>query len=579
MEKLLLSKKKLIFAQIVEGENRFVVSPLKRPKKFTGHGILWSISEEESKCFETNGDYYFCEEEDSISVTFEKDYTCREFSGCPNCDFCGNAFEFSVGGDKSFQNAVSKFYWKSLLPECAEKSLVQKRRKWKDGYVLSTLKLSKYAGTYPAVDHEFHIRGRMAIGGEAERSTIKRMMLLQIRTMKADYSGRNRIPCSVQPNGIREYHVTRRSLDRSVKARMFPLTGIIELCGEVYNYYCLTKDKKFIEENIIYIEKGLEYLEKRTDKSGRLWSDVYYEDQVMKSGAAAQAQAFAANSLYLMSRLETLLGRKDKAEHYSGLSKRLKENYIQPVPLGYWNSETKSYADWIDKSGKAHDHIHLLSNALSVTYGMNDEKRNEEVNSLIRANDNIFQKFPSFVAAKIEDYTDSEIGSGGPYDLCAAGRYWCHDAKYRRATGDGETIKKQLEAVYNQAVADNFEMGERYDMNHVYYNSGKDALKNWHGSPLYYEYPNVFADVLVHDYFGLLPDEEADLLISPCCNENFRISMESFGVCCEYKNRTFAVTNISKENRDLKIDLSRLVGKSLKKRVNLSAGESLNLDL
>lgn len=111
--------------------------------------------------------------------------------------------------------------------------------------------------------------------------------------------------------------------------------------------------------------------------------------------------------------------------------------------------------DWIDRQGVVHDHIHLLSNALSVTFGFNDPTRNDAVNAVIEQYDDVFQKFPSFVAAKIEDYTESEIGVGGPYDLCAAGRYWCHDAKYRREKADAALLKRQLERVAQQAGADN----------------------------------------------------------------------------------------------------------------------------
>ena len=59
----------------------------------------------------------------------------------------------------------------------------------------------------------------------------------------------------------------------------------------------------------------------------------------------------------------------------------------------------------------------------------------------------MFSKVPILCRGKIEDYTQSEIGVGGPYDLCAAGRYWCHDAKYRREKADAALLKRQLERV------------------------------------------------------------------------------------------------------------------------------------
>ena len=62
-----------------------------------------------------------------------------------------------------------------------------------------------------------------------------------------------------------------------------------------------------------------------------------------------------------------------------------------------------------------------------------------------------FQRFPTFLSARIADYTDAEIGDGGPYDLCAAGRYWCWDAAFWSWRGAGAMLKDQLERVAARA--------------------------------------------------------------------------------------------------------------------------------
>ena len=54
---------------------------------------------------------------------------------------------------------------------------------------------------------------------------------------------------------------------------------------------------------------------------------------------------------------------------------------------------------------------------------------------------------------------------------------------------------------------DRYRMGERYDMDTIYYVDGK----TWHGASDYYEYPCVFHWVLLHDYIGVGFDLEADL--------------------------------------------------------------------
>ena len=47
------------------------------------------------------------------------------------------------------------------------------------------------------------------------------------------------------------------------------------------------------------------------------------------------------------------------------------------------------------------------------------------VDALIHRDLDEFQRFPTFLSSRSAEYTDSEIGDGGLYDLCAAGRCWC----------------------------------------------------------------------------------------------------------------------------------------------------------
>lgn len=559
MDELILGPEVQIFAHLQEAGQDYVIPPLVQPEKFDGDSFLWvvGVQGQTALWLRTAGRYHVLRGE-RTRILFDTAFTAEEFPEIPHCDFLGNRFRIRVDGSHRFETALAHFYWKNLLNQCAERTLMRRKRHLREGYVLSTLKTDFYAGTYPAVDHEFHIRGRMAMGDAFDLQVVRRMMELELRMMRTDWRRLFRVPCSVQPSGHREYRVTRRSLDRSVRAIMFPLTGIIELIEEIYHYYCRTKDIAFVQKHLDTLEGGVEFIKRHLDGCGRLWSDVYYEDQVMKNGAVAQAQAFAIHSLRLMGRLEALADRSERAREYTMLAQKMQVHYVRPVPDGYWDPQNGRYVDWIDRQGNIHDHIHLLSNALSVTFGLNPDGRDRLVSDAIRTHDDIFQKFPSFVAARIEDYTSSEIGSGGPYDLCAAGRYWCHDAKYRSALGDAQQLLNQLSRVSEAAEQGNFFMGERYDMNYVYYNTGEDGTRSWHGSPLYYEYPNVFIDVLVHDFLGIGLDEQCDLLLRPCCTDNTETEMESFGIRYVFTEGRFVLTNISERQLRVRVDLSRI---------------------
>ncbi|MGN0519243.1 MAG: hypothetical protein ACI4LB_00735, partial [Candidatus Fimenecus sp.] len=423
----------------------------------------------------------------------------------------------------------------------------------RDGYVLSTLNKKAYAGTYPAVDHEFHMKGRFAVGGQSESALIRRMLALQLKVMREDRKKLYRNVCSVQPNRRREYNVWRKSKNGKCKAQMFRITANIEFVEGVYNYYCLTKDIDFIKDNITDMEMNCAYIERFIGEDGFLDSHVYYEDQVIKDGTVLQAQLFAANAFMLMGEIEILLNRQDRANHYSQLSKRLGEKAVKPYPDGFWDNENNRFIDWIDANGQKHDHIHLLANELPELFGFADDVQISKCRQTLESNKEVFDKFPSFVAAKIEEYTDDEIGVGGPYDLCAAGRYWCWDAEYLAFAKSNEKLLKQLLQVCLQAATDNYFMGERYDMNYVYYNSGKDAQHNWHGASLYYEYPNVWIYVFICKYLGVRRGFMEDLIINPLF-ENGSVTLEQYGIAFMVeKGKVTEIQNIQAKN--LKVTL------------------------
>jgi hypothetical protein len=442
-----------------------------------------------------------------------------------------------------------------MLPLVVEKTMAA-NFKYHDGYVLSTLKTSAYAGSYPAVDHEFQIKGRLAMGSEADLDVVRRMIELQLKLMKDDPEGLWRAPCSVQPDGSREYHIRRNSKDNRENAAMFPLTGNIEVMEETWHYYEARKDAAWLRANIENLEHAAGWIEANVDQYGRVWSDVYYEDQVIKDGRVTQAQAFAARAFKLLAGMEEVLGRREKVDRYSGVAKKIADALIKPLPMGYWDEKNQRFVDWVDRNGKVHDHIHLMANALPVTYGYATTAQVEAVRKLIDANAGAFERFPSFLAVDIAGYDKSEIGSGGPYDLSAAGRYWYWDAAYRAWRGQNVVLVDQLKAVAAEGAKDNYFMGERYDMDYVYYIDGKNA----HGAEKYYEYPNVFAAVLVSKVLGLTAPADADVSVAPHLNGFGKVEFgePAYALRYEYSEGGFVLKNLSDKQRRFVVDLSGL---------------------
>lgn len=527
-----------------QSDGSHIIPPHFQPKRFSGDTILWLLPAQ------ANGQsrkivcksYKVKKSRKGTQIDFDGEYTEEVFSARPLCDFFGNEMEFNIEHGEAFETACAHFYWDNQLNQIAERTFMRKKKDIREGYVLSTLNTKVYAGTYPAVDHEFHIKGRFAVGGKSEAELIRRMLLLQLKIMREDRKKLSRNVCSVQPNRRREYNVWRYSRDRKCKAQMFRLTANIEFIEAVYSYYSLTKDIGFIKDNISAIENNCSYIERFISSDGLLDSHVYYEDQVMKDGAVCQAQLFAVNGFRLMSETEKLLGRNEQAKHYEQVSKLLAETAVKNYPDGFWDKEKGRFIDWIDSGGKAHDRIHLLANELPELFGVCSEEQAEKCRKTIEAHREVFGKFPSFVASRIEDYTDTEIGSGGPYDLCAAGRYWCWDAEYLAHKKYGEKLCGQLLKVAKQAETDGYLMGERYDMNYVYYNTGEDGRRNWHGSSLYYEYPNVFQYVLITKYLGVKRGFDCDIELSPLFKDG-TVKLRQYGI--EFSVKDGEITEIN----------------------------------
>ena len=503
---------------------------------------------------------------DSLRVVAKtRHLTLRQAEARPHSDVFGHRFAINLvdaPGDvtkhtasANQSDALAAFTWGTILPSVVEKTMAAHFR-YRSGYVLSTLETQAYAGSYPAVDHEFQIKGRLALGSALDLDVVRRIIELQFQLMHDDPEQLSRAPTSVQPDGSREYHIRRNSADGKENAAMFLLTGNIEVLDESWGYYIATKDRRWLQTHIGELERAAAWTQASVDEYGRVWSDVYYEDQVIKDGRVTQAQCFAAASFSLLARMELLLGRSQQAAFYRKLATRLAAALIRPLPAGYWDDTHHRFIDWVDRNGAVHDHLHLLANALPVTFGYATPTQAAAVRELIDANRAEFERFPTFLSADIAGYTQSEIGSGGPYDLSAAGRYWFWDAAYQEAQGNNHLLHTQLDAVAAEAAANGFFMGERYDMDHVFYIDGKHA----HGAEKYYEYPVVYAAVLLSRYLGLNSTPDADVALSPHLDTfgSVEFTGPQYALRYRYDPSGFTLTNLADKPRRYAVDLSAL---------------------
>lgn len=565
-------------AFMLSGERELFVLPADAEhNELVGNGRCWFLpespsSDEPAWLIESDGPIRATRGADGWSVETESPVTRTAHRARPHADVTGAQFALEFAGGDTLADALAGFYWGTMLPSVIERT-VAKDYADADGFVVSTL-ATKYLGTYPDVDHEFQIKGRLSWGSTLDLHVVGRMIDLQLRMMREDPTGLWRNPCAIQPDGDREYHVRRNSLDGRENAVMFLVTGNIEVLESIWMYVARTKDLDWLADRIDAIEGAASGIEEYIDPLGRLWGDVYYEDQVIKDGRETMAQALAIRSFGLLGELEALLGRTVEADRYTAVRDALAASLRQPLPAGWWDADQQRFVDWVDRSGRVHDHIHLLANILPVLVGATDAAQTSAVEALVERELPEFQRFPTFLSARIADYTDSEIGDGGPYDLCAAGRYWCWDAAFWQSRGDGAMLRAQLDRVAAQGASEDYVMGERYDMNHVYYVDGSD----WHGAGHYYEYPCVYSWVLLHEYLGIRPSMTADLLIAPQLTElgSVTLGQDAYRLRYTIGVEGFSIENLADEPRRFEVDLSSLhLGRTGVEVVDVPAGSSV----
>lgn len=142
---------------------------------------------------------------------------------------------------------------------------------------------------------------------------------------------------------------------------MFLVTGNVEIIDSAWLYVAAGAPADWLPRRIEELEAALGLVEGLLDAGHLLWSDVYYEDQVVKDGRETTATALAARSFGLLADLENLLGRDAAAERLRTIEHDLAGTLRLSLPHGHWDHTAHRFVDWVDRSGEVHDHLHLLA--------------------------------------------------------------------------------------------------------------------------------------------------------------------------------------------------------------------------
>jgi glycogen debranching enzyme len=126
----------------------------------------------------------------------------------------------------------------------------------------------------------------------------------------------------------------------------------------IWEVFCWTGDKAFLNKYFPTIEKGLDWLLKENDKDGNLLPDgfgmmeIHGMDSEMIDVAVYSQKAFADAA-----KMALVLGKTNLANEYQSNADKIKEK----INKDFWVEESNSYADFIGTKKQA---LHLLDDAI-----------------------------------------------------------------------------------------------------------------------------------------------------------------------------------------------------------------------
>lgn len=172
------------------GTNRYVLPGDATGRTLSGRGTAWVLP----TAVDSPAPAWLVRADGPLTVSFEDDVCLVVVEAAtaelvrhrarPHADVHGDEFTLDLPGGEEFADAAAGFYWGTMLPCVVERTIAADYPD-AEGFVISTL-ADTYLGTYPDVDHEFQVKGRLAWGSATDLDVVRRMLELQLRMMRED---------------------------------------------------------------------------------------------------------------------------------------------------------------------------------------------------------------------------------------------------------------------------------------------------------------------------------------------------------------------------------------------------------
>lgn len=126
----------------------------------------------------------------------------------------------------------------------------------------------------------------------------------------------------------------------------------------IWEVFCWTGDKTFLNKYFPTIEKGLDWLLKENDKDGNLLPDGFGMMEIHgMNSEMIDVAVYSQKAFSDAAKMALVLGKTNLANQYQSKSDRIKEK----INKDFWVEEFNSYADFIGTKKQA---LHLLDDAI-----------------------------------------------------------------------------------------------------------------------------------------------------------------------------------------------------------------------
>lgn len=162
-------------------------------------------------------------------------------------------------------------------------------------------------------------------------------------------------------------------------------TSMLTIASE--HYVRWTGDRKFAQDNVVALKKGMQTLWDSRNRSGFLldrgsgldtWRDMPVEQEKLKGKANMYQQVLFSAALDRLGHLLDAIGEKNEARLWRRRSRKIARAINRPIDQGgFWLPDMGFYADYIDSKDKeVQRHYDEVGHSLGVLWGVFPEQRN-----------------------------------------------------------------------------------------------------------------------------------------------------------------------------------------------------------